>query len=531
MIRKFLRYYYTIKFLKWIQIKYQIWYRLRNFIRSIIQFRYAYSRDYPLYRVIQMEKGVHAVESYYGHNKFVFLNLEKCFDNFIIWDYSNFGKLWTYNLNYFEFLNQFNAKSFNEEYTVIFNDFIKRLPYLKNANEPFPTSLRIINWINYFIINKITNRDYIKSLYNQLYVLNDNKEFHLLGNHLLENGFALIFGGIFFQEKNFYLQGKSILVKELEEQILNDGAHFELTPMYHNLILVRLLDVINLFKNNVELIREIFGNQTHFLNFLESKAAKMCGWINAMKFDDGSIPHFNDSVGRVAPEPNELLEYAKKLEIKWGVSELGQSGYRRLKNDKIDLIIKTGKIGPDYIPGHAHADSLSFVCNVMGRPLLVDPAISTYERNKIRQNERSTSSHNTVGLTNINSSNVWGGFRVAKRAYSHLIYIDTNSLEAYHDGYWKKHIRKVIINNQDLIIQDRIEVKFANVYFHFHPSHLLVMKENTIYIGNELKMTFEGAKNLQLKPYSFALGFNKTIPGNKAIVSFDNCLTSRISIL
>ena len=36
----------------------------------------------------------------------------------------------------------------------------------------------------------------------------------------------------------------------LNEQILDDGGHYELSPMYHKLMLYRILDCINLAKSN-----------------------------------------------------------------------------------------------------------------------------------------------------------------------------------------------------------------------------------------------------------------------------------------
>ena len=65
----------------------------------------------------------------------------------------------------------------------------------------------------------------------------DNIEYHILGNHLLENGFSLFFGAYYFQDEKFYVKAKKILTDELDEQILEDGAHFELSSMYHQIML------------------------------------------------------------------------------------------------------------------------------------------------------------------------------------------------------------------------------------------------------------------------------------------------------
>ena len=40
-------------------------------------------------------------------NSFVFLNQKKDFGDTIDWNYLGFGRLWAYNLNYFELLHQY----------------------------------------------------------------------------------------------------------------------------------------------------------------------------------------------------------------------------------------------------------------------------------------------------------------------------------------------------------------------------------------------------------------------------------------
>ena len=69
------------------------------------------------------------------------------------------------------------------------------------------------------------------------------------GNHLLANAKALIFSGLYFkgEEARKWLQlGVKIIDEELDEQILQDGGHFERSTMYHTVILEDFLDLINI---------------------------------------------------------------------------------------------------------------------------------------------------------------------------------------------------------------------------------------------------------------------------------------------
>ena len=54
---------------------------------------------------LRLEPSIDRPHSYAG-DCFRFLNREKRFGDSIRWDYCGFGKLWNYNLNYFDFLNQ-----------------------------------------------------------------------------------------------------------------------------------------------------------------------------------------------------------------------------------------------------------------------------------------------------------------------------------------------------------------------------------------------------------------------------------------
>jgi len=476
-----------------------------------------------------MEPSIDNYISYLGNNKFRFLNIEVDFGEKVIWDYLEGGKLWTYNLNYFEFLNQGDSKIFVGDFNRLIKNYIAQLPYLKTGNDPFPTSLRIINWIKYFIKHELKDHEVLKSLYSQCYILKENKECHLLGNHLLENGFALTISGLFFQDKELFNDGKKILLDQLNEQILNDGAHFELSPMYHSLMLYRLFDVINMIQSNLPEINKTFLNQDIFLFFLKHKASLMCSWLENMIFSYDSFPLFNDSTNQIAPSPFSLLDYAKKLSISSNAVKLFESGYRRLKNEAFDIIIKAGNIGPDYIPGHAHADSLSFVCNISEVPLIVDPGITTYEKNENRHFERSTINHNTVSVGNQNSSMIWNGFRVAKRAKTTILSCSSDSIEAYHNGYKVLHKRSLTLKNKALQIIDNLTKQNAEAHFHFHPDLAVKVIDNKAFIQNK-KVSFVNAKSVEIFNYRYSTGFNNSLTGKKITVKFYDYLITTIEI-
>ena len=250
-IEKLQRLFATLRYLKSIQIRYRLYYLLRKKLRKITRFSYVLRKDSQSVRLVLAE----SIPSYPSLDveaeklHFRFLNLPVTFKKGQIdWNYAGNGKLWTYNLNYFEFLMQEEMEAeIGEE--LIYH-YIRNLHQIKDGLEPFPISLRGINWIKFFTKFDIKNRKIDDALYAQYYILADNLEYQLLGNHLLENGFSLLFGAYYFKDEYLYRKACDILYTELEEQILSDGAHFELSPMYHQLMLYRLLDCLNLVMHN-----------------------------------------------------------------------------------------------------------------------------------------------------------------------------------------------------------------------------------------------------------------------------------------
>ncbi|MEY6432337.1 heparinase II/III-family protein [Thioalkalicoccus limnaeus] len=63
-----------------------------------------------------------------------------------------------------------------------------------------------------------------------------------------------------------------------------------------------------------------------------------------------------------------------------------------------------------------HADTLSFELSLFGQRTIVNGGTSRYGSGPERLAERSTAAHSTVQIDGADSSEVWGGFRVARRA-------------------------------------------------------------------------------------------------------------------
>ena len=162
----------------------------------------------------------------------------------------------------------------------------------------------------------------------------------------------------------------------------------------------------------------------------------------------------------------------------------------------------------------------------------------TYEKNYNRQVQRSTHSHNTVKIGSKDQTQVWGGFRVAKRAkITHLIE-KPNLIEASHDGYLSdgyKHTRSFLWGEKYLILKDKINRSTSNnakAYFHLHSSVTkpLVDGNNVIIESSGVSIEFERASNISIEEYQLSAGFNKTNLAYKIVVLFDQTLKTKISL-
>lgn len=519
----------TIIHLRPIQIYYRIFYKIRSIFRKIIGFQYPQFISAKSYQII-LKPSIPSNQSYFSEeNSFDFLNQSQVFEvNQINWnDEQTFGKLWAYNLNYFEFLNQENLTQ--TQGLALIREYIQAYPTLKTGLEPYPISARNINWIKFLTKFQIQDPEIDGFLMAQYVRLSDNLEYHLMGNHLLENAFSLLFGAYYFRNEAFFNIANSIFKTELSEQFLEDGGHFERSLMYHQIMLFKLLDCWNLMENN----SSFKPNSTHeiTLNLIQ----KCLNFLQTITFQNGDIPLVNDAAKNIAPTTKQLIEYANQLNIKGSAMKLSASGYRKFSNEHYELLVDVGNIAPDYLPGHAHADTLSFVLYVNQKPFIVDTGTSTYENNEIRQSERSTSAHNTVQIDDFETSEMWSSFRVGRRAKATILSENHHQITASHDGYKQLgiiHKRTFIADYQQVIIKDKIigASKYPQkAFLHFHPSIELSIERNIIKtnFGN---LIIDDALRITKNNCSITEEFNKRIPTKMITLFFDKSITTTINI-
>src|SRR5256884_5459977 len=140
------------------------------------------------------------------------------------------------------------------------------------------------------------------------------------------------------------------------------------------------------------------------------------------------------------------------------------------------MIADVGEIGPDHLPGHAHADTLSFELSLRGQRVLVNAGTSTYEVSAERLRQRGTAAHNTVVVDGVDSSEVWSSFRVARRARPLVVSWGRDGaalwLSAGHEGYRRLpgkviHRRRWRLDPHGLVVEDVLEGRYRSAEARF----------------------------------------------------------------
>jgi len=486
-------------------------------------------------------------------NQFTFLNLEYKFPGTIDWDWQGHGKLWTYHLNYFEWISY--SKSSPQEIIAHMHHWceMSKQGMCSSGLEPYPTSLRIFSWSRFLMDQSLIkgNNDKMcwESIYSQYRFLEYNIEYHLDGNHLLENYCALVYASLLFKDKKRFQKYSSLFIKELKIQFLDDGAHYECTVMYHIILLYRILLVWEIFierKSWIASEKIAVSHAPDFEQSLKTTLAKACSWLKAISYTDDNFPNFNDSTSHVAPAPSQVLELAQKLGINTqGEVVLNQSGFRVYKTNKYTLCADLGSVGPSHIPGHSHADNLTFELYVNNSPLIVDMGISTYNNTERRRYERSTLAHNTVTWKNHNSSDVWASFRVGSRS-SVILHVDkSDSWEARHEGFANKggpvHKRKWNCAKNQIQIEDTLYSKNSGVStrkkdftgtarFFLYPGIEPLIQGNKVLCEGGI-FQFEGSLvQINISLYNGALAYNSLQEAKYIKVVFHNHLLTQIVV-
>lgn len=554
LISTALRYWHTLRHLKPVQFYGRLWFRL-------YRPRVNATAVEPLQRVPQgiWQEPATRAPSMLGSWYFRFLNLALSLPAAGGWNDVGPDKLWLYNLHYFDDLNARDAAQRATWHRDLIQRWVQENPPASGVGwEPYPTSLRVVNWVKWLAAGNAAPLVMTQSLATQTRWLSKRLEWHLLGNHLFANAKALVFVGLFFEGAEaaaWLATGLKIIECELPEQVLADGGNFERSTMYHAIFLEDVLDLVNAANHWPGQVPE-----AQVAQWCEV-AGRMLGWLAVMTHPDGEIALFNDAALGIAPALAELQAYASRLGIAGRLKSalqdsalqktdsgsdadvwmsrradfsrpshlihFPQSGYVRLEQASAVALLDAAPIGPDYLPGHAHADTLSFELSVLGQRVVVNGGTSRYGLGPERLRERGTAAHSTVQVAGQDSSEVWGGFRVARRAYPFDLQFSDEpgklQVACSHDGYTRLsgapvHRREWLMEAHGLRVTDTVRggAHSSLARYILHPGVLIAADgENTWQLtlpkGQCLRVVVPAGLS-RLEPASYAPEFGTVLP-------------------
>ena len=395
---------------------------------------------------------------------------------------SGSGRLWTVTLHYHAWAYDLAraAAAGEPEAADLFRDYIS--DWIDRCTPPLPGTLDLA-WNPYAIATRIGwwirsylalgeghwrgwgsfHGSFLQSLWQQAAYLQDHLEWDLRGNHLLRDAVGLAWAGRFLQgeeAQRWLATATDLGTRQVEEQVLSDGGHFERSPMYHILVMEDVLSLTLLLesKGARRLLREAWKRMADFLVW--------------MRHPDGEIPLLNDAALETACDPEHLFDLGESIRVTVdhrppaGGRHFEETGLVVWHGDPWSVFFDAGPLGPDYQPGHAHADTLTLECSFDGERLIVDPGTYAYDRDERREYDRSTEAHNTVCIDGRNSSEVWHIFRVGRRARIRPLRVEFTDraviATAGHDGYdflpgRPRHERRLeALDGGELTLLDRI---------------------------------------------------------------------------
>lgn len=318
------------------------------------------------------------------------------------------SSLWRFNLHYHQFLPVLG----DEEQRLLCRDWVEENPAgSRPAWHPYPLSRRIVTWARL----GIRDSELLESLWKQASYLSRTVEWHQPGNHLLENGRALVLAGAFFgrdgRAGDWLGKGLSVLRRELPRQVLDDGGHMERSPMYHALVLEGVADILRAHRvSGSELLSE--EDRRRFVTI----ADRMVDFLRATTHPDGGLALFNDTALEVAPPSADVIAHAGGEDSDAPRKHaFPESGFFVHDDGAAYLIVNGGPIGPDHLPGHGHADMFSYEFSLGGNRIIVDTGVHDYQTGGLREYARSTRAHNTVTVDGVDQAECWDSFRVGRR--------------------------------------------------------------------------------------------------------------------
>lgn len=324
-------------------------------------------------------------------------------------------------------------------------------------------------------------------------------------NHYLSDVIGLLWLGIMLPEleqaqawRTFALRE---MLREMEKQVLDDGADFESSTGYHRFVLELFLYSFLLCRANAIEIEERYWKKLH----------QMLGYVRAYVRPDGGAPLIGDSdsgqvfpisrhrgddhsylrsLGAVVFNDSQLKVDDASPELLWILGAQGIEAHSKIEPEKVAqgsqsfpdagvyifrdrdlyLLFNASGAGINGRGSHGHNDALSIEVSACGRPFIVDPGTYVYTTDLHQRHLfRSTAYHSTVEVDGVeqNTTDEAMPFVIGNEARPRVLECDFfprfETATAEHYGYRRLpqpvvHQRRVRFNEEKRywLLSDRL---------------------------------------------------------------------------
>jgi hypothetical protein len=297
-------------------------------------------------------------------------------------------------------------------------------------------------------------------------------------NHYLSDVFGLLWLGILLPElkaaDKWQTWALRELFREIDKQILNDGADYEGSTSYHAFVLELLLYSFVLLETNQMSIpdkyRERVGAMLHYLDALlrPDGTLPLIGDVDSTRLVQIGERKANDrryllAVGAVFFKDASLKPAGENAEeLFWVLGSDGLRLYERLgtnsraprsrdfadigsyvmRHDDLHLMFNANGIKPGRPASHRHNDLLSIEVSVSGCPFIVDAGSFVYTADlEQRHRFRSTAYHSTVVIDDVEQQPIESnepfaiGDEAGVKVHSWNSSAEHDEVVAEHSGY------------------------------------------------------------------------------------------------
>jgi uncharacterized heparinase superfamily protein len=311
----------------------------------------------------------------------------------------------------------------------------------------------------------------------------------LYGAALIEAVIALMLAGLMLPRgERLLVKGRRIFGRELPRQLLADGGHVERSPQAMLELLIRLID-----------LRDVFMAARRPLpDSLQITIETMASVVLMLCHGDGQPARFNDT----AELDPRLVEAA--LRRAGGrfrpLNQLPLTGFQRMECARTTVLVDCGAPPRHGLDAHAHAGTLAFEMSVDGDHLIVNCGAHPWSK-EWQQVQRTSAAHSTLVVDNVNSSMLlppkkgiggavkMGGIALKpdivtsrREETNGQIWLDL-SHNGYEEGFGLIHRRRLYLsaNGEDFMGEDQLVGKGGNSFalrFHLHPQVQVSITQN-----------------------------------------------------